>query len=363
MSSCYIGNLKVSIFGQSHSGGIGVIIDGLPAGERLDLEDLKRFLARRAPGQNAWSTSRQEADSVEILSGLSEGFTCGAPLSAVIRNTNTRSGDYANLRDMPRPGHADYTAHIRYGGYQDVAGGGHFSGRLTAPLCVAGGICKQLLERRSIHVGAHLIEVGSIRDVLYSSPELGAEELLAPGKKEFPVLNDEAGRAMQAEIFAAKQALDSVGGSIECAAIGVPAGIGDPMFDGMENRIARIVFAIPAVKGIEFGAGFEVSRSHGSQNNDAFCIRGGQVATCTNRSGGILGGITDGMPVVFRAAVKPTPSIARAQQSVSLSRMEEATLEIWGRHDPCIAPRAVPCMEAAMAIAILDALLEKGKVI
>lgn len=363
MSSTFDGNLRISIFGQSHSGGIGVAMDGLPAGERIDLDALRAFLARRAPGGNDWSTPRKEADAPEILSGLADGRTCGAPLSAMIRNTNVRSGDYANLRDVPRPGHADYTANLRYGGFQDVAGGGHFSGRLTAPLCIAGGVCMQILARRGIHVGAHLLRVGDACDRRFDPVKLTAEELLSPGARAFPVLDESAGDKMKAEIRAAKEALDSVGGVIECAALGVPAGIGDPMFDGMENRVARIVFAIPAVKGIEFGAGFSVAQLRGSENNDPFYMDGGAVRTRTNNAGGILGGITDGMPLLFRAAIKPTPSIARPQMSVSLSRGADAALEIRGRHDPCIAPRAVPCMEAALAIAILDALLERKQVI
>ena len=360
MSSIYDGNLRISIFGQSHSGGIGCVIDGLPAGEKIDPDALQAFLARRAPGGNAWSTPRKEADAPEILSGLADGRTCGAPLCAVIRNTNTRSQDYALLRDIPRPGHADYTAHIRYGGYQDVAGGGHFSGRLTAPLCIAGGICRQLLEKRGIFIGAHLASIGSARDAAYDPVKLNAETLAAAAAKPFPTLDDAAGEEMQLQIRAAKQDGDSIGGIIECAAVGVPAGLGDPMFDGMENRIARIVFAIPAVKGLEFGAGFDVACMRGSENNDTYYMEGGSVRTRTNNAGGILGGITSGMPLIFRAAIKPTPSIAREQQSVSLSRGEDAVLAVRGRHDPCIAPRAVPVMEAALAIAITDALLQKG---
>ena len=360
MSSIYDGNLRVSIFGQSHSGGIGCVIDGLPAGEAIDPDALQAFLARRAPGGNAWSTPRKEADAPEILSGLADGRTCGAPLCAVIRNTNTRSQDYALLRDIPRPGHADYTAHIRYSGYQDVAGGGHFSGRLTAPLCIAGGICKQLLEKKGIFIGAHLASIGSARDAAYDPVKLNAEALAAAAAKPFPTLDDAAGEEMQAQIRAAKQDGDSIGGIIECAAVGVPAGLGDPMFDGMENRIARIVFAIPAVKGLEFGAGFDVACMRGSKNNDTYYMEGDLVRTRTNNAGGILGGITSGMPLIFRAAIKPTPSIAREQQSVSLSRGEDAVLAVRGRHDPCIAPRAVPVMEAALAIAITDALLQKG---
>lgn len=360
MSSTYNGNIRISIFGQSHSGGIGCVIDGLPSGEKIDLDELQAFLSRRAPGKNAWSTPRKEADMPEILSGLADGVTCGAPLSAVIRNTNTRSQDYSELRDVPRPGHADYTAHIRYGGHQDVAGGGHFSGRLTAPLCIAGGICKQILERRGVTIGAHILRIQNEADLPFDPVNLTQEDLLAPGGKEFPVIDDGAGMRMQAAVQAAREACDSVGGVIECASTGMPAGVGDPMFDGMENRISRIVFAIPAVKGIEFGAGFEVARMTGSRNNDPFYMDGDRVRTRTNNAGGILGGITNGMPVIFRAAVKPTPSIAQEQDSISLSRGENAILAVRGRHDPCIVPRAVPVMEAAMAIALTDAILEKG---
>ena len=359
MSSMYLNNIKVSIFGQSHSAGIGVVIDGLPSGEALDMEALLAFMARRAPGGNAWATSRREADAPEILSGLVNGKTCGAPLAAVIRNSNTRSSDYDNIRDIPRPGHADYTAHVKYGGFQDVSGGGHFSGRLTAPLCIAGGIMKQILERRGIYIGAHLLRVGSARDDVYDAVNLDAKTLEMTAQKVFPVLNDAAGKDMQAQIQAAKSEGDSVGGIIECAAVGLPVGLGDPMFDGMENRIARIVFAIPAVKGLEFGAGFGVASMRGSENNDAYCMDDGLVTPLTNNAGGILGGITSGMPLIFRAAVKPTPSIAKPQQSISLSKKENAELVIQGRHDPCIAPRAVPVMEAALAMAIMDSILER----
>lgn len=363
MSSTFDGNLRISIFGQSHSGGIGCVIDGLPAGERIDMNALQAFLTRRAPGANPWSTPRKETDTPEFLSGLVENVTCGAPLAAIIRNTDTRSQDYAELRDVPRPGHADYAAHVRYGGHQDTAGGGHFSGRLTAALCIAGGICKQLLERKNIYIGAHLSSVGSVSDTSYDPTALSVETLLLTANRPFPVLDEAAGKEMQNEIRVAREAGDSIGGVIECAAVGVPAGVGDPLFDGMENRIARIVFAIPAVKGVEFGAGFEVARMRGSENNDAFFMDGSAVHTRSNHAGGILGGITNGMPILFRAAVKPTPSIAREQESVSLSRGENARLAVRGRHDPCIAPRAVPVMEAALAIALTDALLGKEKVI
>ena len=353
MSSVYTGNLTVAIFGQSHAPAIGVTIDGLPAGLPVDLDALQQFLRRRAPGQNAWSTPRKEADAPEILCGLSNGRTCGAPLTAIIRNTNTRSGDYDNLRDTPRPGHADYTAQMKFSGAQDVAGGGHFSGRLTAPLCIAGGICLQLLKTQGITIRARIVSVGAVTD---DSP------FLSPvGEKAFPAVSDAAAAAMQAEIAAARADGDSVGGMIECVVEGLPAGIGDPMFGGLENLISRAIFAIPAVKGIEFGAGFAAARMRGSENNDPFRVENGVVVTETNHCGGILGGISDGMPIVFRAAFKPTPSIARQQRSVSLGQMENKTLVIQGRHDPCIVPRAVPCVEAAAAIAVLDAVMARRK--
>ena len=353
MSSVYTGNLTVAIFGQSHAPAIGVTIDGLPAGLPVDPNALQQFLRRRAPGQNAWSTPRKEADAPEILCGLSNGRTCGAPLTAIIRNTNTRSGDYDNLRDTPRPGHADYTAQMKFSGAQDVAGGGHFSGRLTAPLCIAGGICLQLLKTQGVTVRARIVSAGAVTD---DSP------FLSPvGEKAFPAVSDAAAAAMQAEIAAARADGDSVGGVIECVVEGLPAGIGDPMFGGLENLISRAIFAIPAVKGIEFGAGFAAARMRGSENNDPFRVENGVVVTETNHCGGILGGISDGMPIVFRAAFKPTPSIARQQRSVSLGQLENKTLVIQGRHDPCIVPRAVPCVEAAAAIAVLDAVMARRK--
>lgn len=353
MSSVYCGNLTISIFGQSHAPAIGVTIDGFPAGFPVDSERLQRFLRRRAPGQNDWSTPRKEADIPEFLCGLKNGRTCGAPITAIIRNTNTRSGDYDAILDIPRPGHADYPAQVKFGGAQDAAGGGHFSGRLTAPLCIAGGLCKQLLEKQGITIRARIQSIGAVTDdAPFDAPV---------SEKLFPAVSDDAAAAMQAEIAAAKAVQDSVGGVVACVAEGVPAGIGDPMFGGLENRIAQLVFAIPAVKGVEFGDGFGAAGLRGSENNDAFRISNGRVITQTNHCGGILGGISTGMPVVFRAAFKPTPSISLPQDSVSLSRMEDTALVIHGRHDPCIVPRAVPCVEAAAAIALLDALMERKK--
>lgn len=357
MSSEFGHILKISVFGQSHGKAIGVVVDGLPAGEAVDLGELQAFLDRRKPGKNPLSTARKEADAPTFLSGLENGRTCGAPLCAVIQNSDQHSGDYAGLTDTPRPGHADYTAGIKWAGQADMRGGGHFSGRLTAPLCVAGGIAKQILARRGIFVGAHLKEVAGIPDEAFpQSPTAELFETVAA--KPFPVLRDEAGQRMQQAILEAREALDSVGGIVECAAVGLPAGLGDPMFDGVENRLAAAIFGIPAVKGLEFGAGFDAARLHGSENNDPFVLRDGAVAVEHNRAGGILGGITTGMPLTLRAAFKPTPSIARPQRTVRLSAMEETTLEIRGRHDPCIAHRAVPVVEAVTAAVLLDLLLE-----
>jgi len=357
MSSMYLGNIRISLFGQSHSGGIGVVIDGLPVGEEIDLAQVQRLMQRRAPGSNSWSTPRKEGDVPKVLSGLVNGRTCGAPLCAVIENTNTRPGDYEKLKTVPRPGHADYTAQVKYQGFQDVAGGGHFSGRLTAPLVFAGGVCMQILERRGVRIGAHLMQVGSVQDEGFDPVRVDEKTIRCAGEKAFPVLRDEAGEDMRRVIEDARAAGDSVGGVIECACIGVPPGLGDPMFDGMENRLARILFAIPAVKGVEFGDGFGAAVMTGSCHNDAYYIEENRIACATNHAGGILGGITNGMPILFRCAVKPTPSVARAQASVNMDALEAETLEITGRHDPCIAPRAVPVVEAAAAIALLDAYL------
>ena len=354
MSSTYGENLKLTIFGQSHGAAIGMTLDGIPAGLAVDLEELQAFLNRRAPGQNDYSTPRKEEDRPEFLSGVLNGFTCGAPIAAIIRNTNTRSGDYANLKDCPRPGHADYTAQIKYGGFQDPAGGGHFSGRLTAPLCVAGGLCKQWLETRGIRVGAHIAAIAGIPDTPFDPMDPQLDRV----GTDFPVLDIDAGEQMRRAVAEARMAQDSVGGIVECAVTGLPAGLGEPMFGGVEGRIAQLVYGIPAVKGVEFGIGFQAANLRGSQNNDPYRMENGRVITATNHCGGILGGITNGMPLLFRAAIKPTPSISQAQQSVSLSRGENQDLIVKGRHDPCIVPRAVPVVEAAAAIAVFDLLLD-----
>ena len=358
MSSTYGNILKLSIFGQSHGAAIGMTLDGIPAGLPVNYEELQIFLNRRAPGQNDFSTPRKEADKPEFLSGIVNGFTCGAPIAAMIRNHNTRSGDYDLLKDCPRPGHADYTAEVKYGGFQDVAGGGHFSGRLTAPLCIAGGLCKQWLALQGIFVAAHILQIANIQDTQFDPvlPELSAIS------NDFPVIDQQAGQAMRCVIGSSRTDGDSVGGIIECAITGLPAGLGDPMFDGMESRIASIVYGIPAVKGIDFGIGFDCSLLKGSQNNDAYQIINNKIYTKTNHAGGILGGISSGMPIIFRTAIKPTPSIAKQQESISLSRKETVALRVPGRHDPCIVPRAVPVVEAAAAIAVFDAYLGKVEI-
>lgn len=353
MSSLYGENIKLSIFGQSHSLGVGMTLDGIPAGKKIDFEALKRFLARRAPGRNEYSTKRNEADEPEFISGLVGDTTCGAPLTAIIRNTDTRSSDYSLLKTHPRPGHADYTAQVKYGGNQDYAGGGHFSGRLTAALCLAGGICKQLLEEKGIKVFARAYSIGQVKDDGNFTESIEG--------KEFPTISDKAAQEMKALIAKCKAEGDSIGGIIECIINGLDAGIGDPIFGGMENRLSQAVFGIPAVKGIEFGNGFECARLRGSENNDAFTIENGQIKTRTNNAGGLLGGITNGMPITFKVAFKPTPSIAKTQQTINLENNKEENISVPGRHDPCIVPRAVPCVEAAASIAVYDALLGRKK--
>ena len=362
MSSTFGHKLKISVFGHSHSPAIGVTIDGLPAGRLLDLEQIQRFMARRAPGKAPYSTARKEADLPEILSGLTaDGYTCGAPLCALIRNTDARSKDYSQLQDLPRPSHADFTAFVKYGRYHDIRGGGHFSGRLTAPLCFAGAAAMQFLNAQGIFVGAHIAAVGGIQDSPFDSVRLTQEQLLTPGSKEFPVVDEAAGQAMKERIEEARRNQDSLGGVVECGAAGVPAGLGEPMFDGLENRLAAALFGIPAVRGVEFGAGFAAAAMQGSQHNDPFAIgEEGKIVSLTNNHGGILGGISSGMPILLRCAFKPTPSLSRPQQTVSLSQMENRSLTVEGRHDPCVVPRAVPCVEAVVALVLLDFIVESA---
>lgn len=363
MASTFGNALKVTVFGQSHSAAIGCVVEGLPAGFAPDMEALRTFMARRAPGQTDWSTPRKEADLPHMLSGLNHrGETCGAPLAIVIENTNTRSRDYDDVLRIPRPGHADYAAEAKWHGFQDVPGGGHFSGRLTAPICAAGGIALQILSARGVRIGAHIAQIGEVHDEGFCAGDTSPAaterlqrqlDTLSDGRN-LPVIDEAAGEAMLKEIAAARAVLDSVGGSIECVATGLPAGIGEPMFDGVESTIARIAFGIPAVKALEFGAGTKVAARRASQNNDPFGIVDGCPQPLKNDAGGNLGGITTGAPLLFRISIKPTPSIAREQASVDLVTNQDATLALKGRHDPCIAPRAVPVAEAVMALALLD---------
>ncbi len=358
MGSVYGRNFRVSIFGQSHSSATGVVIDGLPSGFKPDMTALRAFMKRRAPGQSLLSTQRSESDLFEVLSGLSEGRLCGAPFAASIKNSDTRSNDYAGLKRTPRPGHADYPAQVKFSGAQDAAGGGHFSGRLTAALCLAGGLCLQMLACQGIRIAAHILRIADIEDVGFD-PLAPDFTILQEGYLR--VLNAQAGEQMARTIDEARLAGDSVGGVVECAAVHLPVGLGDPMFDGLENRIAQAVFAIPAVKGIAFGAGFEASAMRGSRHNDAYAVQDGEVRTLTNHHGGILGGLSTGMPLILRVAFKPTASIFLPQRTVDLETMEPAQLTLKGRHDPCIVPRAVPCVEAALALALFDAYLDCKK--
>ncbi|MBO5254075.1 MAG: chorismate synthase [Clostridia bacterium] len=358
MSSTWGTNIKLSIFGGSHTEAIGVVLDNLPANEKIDLDAVRMQMARRAPGKDKTATTRAEADEPQILSGLLNGITTGAPLAAIIQNTNTRPKDYSLLKTHPRPGHADYTASIRYDGANDIRGGGHFSGRLTACLVFAGAVCRQILERRGVTVGAHALQIGAAKDSAFDPVHVSADVLNALNTRFFAVNEAVAEQAMRDEIENARLDADSIGGVIECAAVGMPAGIGSPMFGGVENILASILYGIPAVKGVEFGAGFGVSALRGSENNDAFYYgEDGHVYTETNHAGGILGGITTGMPIVFRVAVKPTPSIGKIQNTVDLLEKKNDTLTVVGRHDPCIVPRAIPVVEAAAAIALLDMML------
>lgn len=359
MSSEFGSTLRVGVFGESHGRAIGVTMQNLPAGEEIDLLALEAFLDRRRPGKSALSTARNEPDKPVFLSGLLEGKTTGSPLCAIIENRDARSRDYEELLDKPRPGHADYTAYLKWAGKADMRGGGHFSGRLTAPLCIAGGIAKQILARKNIFVGAHLASAAGIADEAFPlHPTQAQFDEIA--QKDFPVIDDAQGCMMQEAILSASKDGDSVGGIIECAAIGMPAGIGSPMFDGIENRLSTAIFGIPAVKGLEFGAGFDACNMRGSENNDPYRIgENGEITTETNHAGGILGGITTGQPIVLRVGIKPTPSIAKPQKTISLSRHENAELIVHGRHDPCIAHRAVPVVEAVTALVLLDYILEE----
>ncbi len=352
--------LKVNIFGESHGRAIGVVIDGLPAGEEIDEQDLSRFMARRAGGKT-FSTPRKEEDKPVFLSGMLGGKTTGAPLCAIIENKNFRPDDYSQFQSTPRPSHADYPAYVKYDGFNDQSGGGHFSGRLTAPLCIAGGICMQILERRGIRIGAHIAVLANVGDTPFDpcNPDNGVFDEVK--SKEFPVISDDAGAEMREKILDAMSNDDSVGGIVECAVTGLPVGIGAPMFGSVESRLSAAIFGIGAVRGIDFGAGFSAAYMRGSEHNDPYYMDNGCVKTRTNNHGGVIGGITSGMPIIFQTAFKPTPSIGIEQDTVDLATKTDTKIKIGGRHDPCIVPRAVPCVEAATAVTLLDILLENNR--
>lgn len=354
MSSVICDKIKVSVFGESHGEAIGCVIDGLPSGVKLDIEEIHREMARRAPGKDKTSTPRLEKDIPHILSGVVDNVTTGAPLAMEILNTNTRSGDYSNLMTVPRPSHSDYPAYVKYGGNNDIRGGGHFSGRLTAPIVFAGAIAKQILAQKGITISAHISQIGFAYDSEIDYNNISSDLLNELCHKPFSVIDNDAENRMRNEIEKARINKDSVGGKIECFAVGLPVGVGGNMFDTVEGKLASILFGIPAVKGVQFGIGFDFAGANASAVNDEYEIKDGKVATITNNNGGVLGGMTNGAPLVVSVAIKPTPSISREQKSVNLQTLENAELVINGRHDPCIVPRAVPVIESAVALGILD---------
>jgi len=361
MASTWGKHLKISVWGESHSESIGVVVDGLPAGEKIDWDELLHFMGRRRSSGGALDTPRQETDYPEIQSGLLNDTTCGTPLCALIRNSNTQSKDYSLFEQVARPGHADYTGYLRYKGHNDIRGGGHFSGRLTAPLVFAGGIARQILARKGISIAAHIQQVGHFRERSFMEESITAELVKKLNHSFFPVLDEQLGEKMQQLIQDVRTEGDSVGGIIECAVLGVEGGYGDPLFDSVESQLASLLFSIPAVKGVEFGEGFGISSLRGSEANDPFTVEDGKIVTTSNHNGGILGGITNGMPILFRCAFKPTPSISRLQNSVNFKTCENVALNINGRHDPCIVRRAVPVVEAAAALVLLDIMLSSDK--
>ncbi len=358
MSSAIGDLIKTTVFGESHGPAIGAVMDAPPAGYAIDFESVLTQMRRRAPGQDPTATSRKETDVPEFLSGLNNGITTGAPLAAIIRNSDQRSKNYDNIAACPRPSHADYAAGVRYNGFNDIRGGGNFSGRLTAPLTALGAVARQILEKNGIVIGGHVSSIGHSFDIPFDAVNVTAEELNELNKQYFSVISCDAKTAMESEIADAKSSGDSIGGEVEIAVTGLPAGIGSPTVRGLENVISSAVFAVPAVKGIEFGDGFGFSSMRGSEVNDTMYYEGETVKCRTNHCGGITGGISNGMPLIIRVALKPTPSIAMEQNTVNLCKKENDTLTIEGRHDPCIVPRALPAIEAAIALALLDIVSE-----
>ncbi|MCO7176673.1 chorismate synthase [Sporolactobacillus kofuensis] len=360
MSSCWGNQIKLTIFGESHGTAIGGVIDGLPPGLTIDFDEVGFQMKRRAPGQHQWSTHRHETDEWELLSGMFQGKTTGTPLAFQIRNRDQKSKAYAELNIVPRPSHADFTGNVRYHGYQDYRGGGHFSGRLTAPLVFAGAVARQVLATKNIQIGGHIRTIGTLSDTRFNPIDPASHLFREVALKQFPVIDDTAGDQMKALIESARKDCDSVGGTVEAAIIGVPAGIGSPIFDALESSMASILFAIPAVKGVSFGDGFDITTLRGSQANDQYDQMDDQrnLTTSSNHNGGILGGITSGMPILLNVAFKPTASIAKPQQSINMRTGEQTKLIVKGRHDPCIVPRAVPVVEAAMAFSLLDSICQ-----
>ena len=363
MSSYWGDFIKLSVFGESHGPGIGVVIDDLPAGQGLDMEAVRAFMDRRAPGRSPWSSPRQESDRVEVLSGVYKNRTTGTPLAGFIRNRDTRSKDYENLQTIPRPGHADLTGRARYRGANDPRGGGHFSGRLTAAICFAGAVAKQILERQGVRVFAHIKEIAGIEDASLTLESLSQTPEWVQEHQDFPVIDAVQGQKMIDAVEAARMDQDSVGGIVEVVLLGVERGIGNPIFGGLEPKLASFIYGIPAVKALSFGDGFAVTRRRGSENNDAleYVEESSKIRSKTNHGGGIDGGISNGMPIVFQVGIKPTSSISLEQDSVNLETKKNSKLIIHGRHDPCIVPRAVPVLEAAAAIVLLDQLLLSGR--
>ncbi len=361
MSGIYGMNIKMAIYGESHGASIGLVIDGVPPGLKLDLEQIEKEMARRAPGKNQLSTQRKESDSFAIQSGFFEGYTTGTPLCVVIKNSDQHSKDYSILKDKMRPGHADYAGFVRYQGFNDYRGGGHFSGRLTAPLVFMGAVAKQALAQAGILVGAHILQIANIKEENFNPLGIENKKIVELAGKDFAVMDDAIGEKMQAKILEAKTELNSVGGVIEAMVTNVPAGLGAPYFDSVESRLSHALFSVPAVKGVEFGDGFGISEMTGAEANDQLHYEDGKVVAETNHNGGITGGITNGMPVIFRVAIKPTPSISREQKTISLQEKCDTTLTIVGRHDPCIVQRAVPVIEAVTAWTMWDLLLEAKK--
>ena len=361
MSGIYGMNIKMAIYGESHGASIGLVIDGVPPGLQLDLEQIEKEMARRAPGKNQLSTQRKESDSFAIQSGFFEGYTTGNPLCVVIKNSDQHSKDYSILKDKMRPGHADYAGFVRYQGFNDYRGGGHFSGRLTAPLVFMGAVAKQALAQAGILVGAHILQIADINEENFNPLGIEDKKIAELAGKDFAVMDDAIDEKMQAKILEAKAELNSVGGVIEAMVTNVPAGLGAPYFDSVESRLSHALFSVPAVKGVEFGDGFGISEMTGAEANDQLHYEEGKVVAETNHNGGITGGITNGMPVIFRVAIKPTPSISREQKTISLQEKCDTTLTIVGRHDPCIVQRAVPVIEAVTAWTMWDLLLEAKK--